>query len=321
MKSNASLFVFFLSALLASVPGLCRADVAKDFSLPSATDRSLIRLSDYSGKVILVHWWRTSCGFCQRGDPKVVALEKEYRDKGLVVIGVSDDTSDTVAAIPAYLKRYGITWPVGLNDQGEFVREIVKSHNGGETPGNYLVSRSGELTYLGLDRKPEDSDKLQQTIVRLIAEPAPEKPSIQPQELESAPDFSLLDLAGTKVSLKDFAGKPLVLNFFNTSSSDWAGAVLSKLHQDYAERGLQVVGIDLFDKPEQVQKTIDKFGIKYPVLQGDEAAQKAWIGESKAWATFFVNADGKIVKKITDSINNGLEEQVFRKYADHLLAK
>lgn len=321
MKSSTSVFVLSLTALLASAPILCHAEVVKDFSLPSATDSSLIRLSDYSGKVVLVHWWRTSCGYCQRGDPKVVALEKEYRDKGLVVIGVSDDTSDTVAAVPAYLKRYGITWPVGLNDQGEFVREIVKSHNGGETPGNYIVSRSGELTYLGLDRKPEDSDKLEQTVARLIAEPAPDKPSIQPRELESASDFSLPDLTGKKVSLKDFAGKPLVLNFFDTGSSDWAGAVLSKLHQDYAERGLQVVGIDLFDKPEQVQKTIDKYGVKYPVLQGDEAAQTEWIGESKAWATFFVNADGKIVKKITDSINNGLEDQVFRKYADSLVAK
>ena len=36
---------------------------------------------------------------------------------------------------------------------------------------------------------------------------------------------------------------------------------------------------------------------------------------------FFVNAEGKIVKKIKDSINNGLEEPVFRKYADYLLTK
>jgi peroxiredoxin len=318
MKSAIALL---LTALFAPAPILCSADVVKDFSLPSATDSSLIRLSDYSGKVILVHWWRTSCGYCQRGDPKVVALGKEYRDKGLVIIGVSDDTSDTVAEVPAYLKRYGITWPVGLNDQGEFVREIVKSHKGGETPGNYIVSRSGELTYLGLDRKPEDSDKLEQTVARLIAEPAPDQPSIQPRELESAPDFSLPDLTGKKMSLKDFAGKPLVLNFFETSTSDWAGAVLSKLHQDYGDRGLQVVGIDLFDKPDEVQKCIDKFGIKYPVLQGDESTQKAWIGSNDGWATFFVNANGKIVKKIKDSINNGLEEPVFRKYADYLLAK
>jgi hypothetical protein len=78
------------------------------------------------------------------------------------------------------------------------------------------------------------------------------------------------------------------------------------------QRGLQVVAINLFNEPEEVRRCIEKYRVKYPVLQGDEATQKAWIEESKAWATFFVNADGKIVKKIKDSINNGLEEPVFR---------
>lgn len=307
--------------MLVTPPLLCHAEPVKDFSLPSATDSSVIRLSNFSGKVVLIHWWRTSCGYCQRGDPKVVALEKTYRNKGFVVIGISDDTSDTVANVPDYLERYEITWPVGLNDQGEFVREIQKPNGGGDTPGNYIVSRSGELTYLGLDRLREDSDKLEQTVARLVAESVPEKPTIKPRELEAAPDFTLTDQTGKKVSLKDFAGKPLLVNFFDTQSADWAGGALAKLYQDYAERGLQVVGIDLFDKPEQVQECIDKYGIKYPVLQGDEATQKAWIGGSKGWATFFLNTEGKIVKRIEDSISQGLEDPVFRKYADYLVRK
>jgi peroxiredoxin len=293
MKSFVSFYALFLAALLAPSAILCRAEVIKDFTLPSATDNSLIQLSDYSGKVVLIHWWRTSCGYCQRGDPRVVALDNAYRDKGLVVIGISDDSTNTAAEIPAYLKRYGITWPVGLNDQGEFVREIKEPHHGGETPGNYVVSRSGELTYLGLDRKPEDSEKLEQTVVRLVAEPVPDKPAIQPRALDSAPDFSLADLTGKKITLKDLGGKSLVVNFFTAGSAGWAGKVLTKLNDEYAGRGLQVIGIDLFDKPEQVQKCIEKFAVKYPVLQGDLATQKAWIGNNKGWATFFVNADGR----------------------------
>src|SRR6266513_838784 len=115
MKPPLSACVLILAVILTLPVGLCRAETVKDFTLPSAMDSSVIRLSDYSGKVILLHWWRTSCGYCQRGDPKVVELEKKYRDQGLVVIGVSDDNSNTVAKIPAYLQQYGITWPVGLN--------------------------------------------------------------------------------------------------------------------------------------------------------------------------------------------------------------
>ena len=308
MRPATHLAALFLSAILVSPAILCGSEAVKDFTLPSAMDSSVIRLSDYSGKVILLHWWRTSCGYCQRADPKLVELEKKYRDRGLVVVGISDDTSNTVAEIPAYLQRYGITWPVALNDQGEFMREIVKTNRGGETPGNYLVSRSGELTYLGLNRKPEDAEKLEQTIARLLAEPVPEKPAVQPRDVQAAPDFSLPDLTGKKISLKDFAGKPLIVNFFNAGSAAWAGPVLAKLHRDYAERGLQVVGIDLFDKLETVQKSVDKVAAKYPVLQGDADTQKAWIRDRSGWATFFVSADGKIVKEIKDSINNGLED-------------
>jgi len=59
------------------------------------------------------------------------------------------------------------------------------------------------------------------------------------------------------------------------------------------QRGLQVVAINLFKTPDEVRQCIDKFAVKYPVLRGDEATQKAWIGESKAWATFFRERRGQ----------------------------
>lgn len=294
-------------------------DPVKDFTLPSARDSSLVRLSDHSGKVILINWWRTSCGFSEKESPNLVALDKKYRSRGLVILGVSDDTSETVGDVPAYLKRHNIAFPVGLNDQGEFMREI-RPKGSGDTPGNYLVSRSGELIFLGLDRSPEDWKKVEAAVVRLLDDTEPGRPAIRPRPLDTAPAFSLTDLAGKKVSLKDFGGKPLVVNFFDVES-DWAGPALTKLHKEYGDRGLQVVGINLFDKDADIRKYVQKHQVKYAILRGDEAAQKAWIGSAKPWATFFVSADGKLVKTITDAIENGLEEPVFRKYAEHLLAK
>ena len=99
-------------------------DRVKDFTLPSTTNSSLIHLSDYAGKVVLINWWRTSCTWSQAEAPKLVELYKKYHAQGLDIVGISDDNTGTVAQVPAYLKRYGITWPVGLNDQGEFMREV-----------------------------------------------------------------------------------------------------------------------------------------------------------------------------------------------------
>ena len=121
------------------------------------------------------------------------------------------------------------------------------------------------------------------------------------------------------MKLADFAGKPLVVNFFTASTCDWAGAVVSKLQRDYATRGLQVIGINLFDNEAAVRGCLSRHGATYPVLKGDQATQKAWIGGNSGWATFFVTRDGKVLKKIADSIDNGLEGAVFPKYAEYLV--
>jgi hypothetical protein len=123
------------------------------------------------------------------------------------------------------------------------------------------------------------------------------------------------------VKLASFAGKPLAVLFFNAQTCDWTGAVFAKLQNGYSSRGFQVVGIDLFDNDAQLKACVAKYGAHYPVLRGDQATQMAWIGDSKGWATFFVTPDGKVLKKIVDSIDNGIEDAVFTKYAEYMVAK
>jgi peroxiredoxin len=317
MRCSRALLVL----LLLTIPQLSYSaeNRAKDFTLPSATSKSLIHLSDYSGKVVLINWWRTSCAWSQKESPRLVELYKKYYDQGLVIIGVSDDTADTVGQVPAYMNRYAIAWPVGLNDQGEFMREI-RPLGQGDTPGNYLVSRSGEITYLGLDRNPADWPKLEETVVRALAQASPASSAVKPRELPHVPALSLPDLQGKSVNLQSFAGKPVVLNFFNSQTCDWAGAAVSKLSADYGRAGLQVIGVDLLDSDAESKACMAKYKVQYPVLRGDQATQTAWIGGSKAWATFFITPDGKVLKKIEDSIDNGLEGPVFSKYAEYMLA-
>jgi peroxiredoxin len=317
MRCSRALMLLLLSTI--SQVSFSAENRAKDFTLPSVTDTSLIHLSDYSGKVVLVNWWRTSCPWSQEESPRLVELYKQYRDKGLVVIGVSDDTADTVAQVPAYLKRYGINWPVGLNDQAEFMRDI-RPLGQGDTPGNYLVSRSGEITYLGLDRNPGDWPKVEEAVVRALGQPSPASPAVKPQELPGVLPLSLPDLQGKLVNIRSFAGKPLVVNFFNAQTCDWAGAAVSKLYAEYGRAGLQVIGVDLFDSDADSKACMTKYKVQYPVLRGDQATQMAWVGGSKAWGTFFITTDGKVLKKIVDSIDNGLEGPVFSKYVEYMLA-
>jgi len=313
-------FILLVFFFLVSTRIFSAGTPVKDFTLPSATDGRLLHLADFSGKVVLINFWRTSCSDSRRESPKLVDLYRKHHDKGLEIFGVSDDTFDSVAQIPAYLKQYGITWPIGLNDQGEFMRELRPADMGG-TPANFIVSRSGDVTALGKDLNEETWKKVEAAVVHALSEPPPAHPIISQRELTVAPPFSLSDLQGKTVKMANFAGKPLVVNFFTSNSCDWTGAVISKLHRDYASRGLQVVGVDLFDSDDAIRQCTGKYGAKYVVLRGDQATQMAWIGENKGWATFFITPDGRVLKKIADSIEKGIEDPVFTKYVEYLVKK
>lgn len=309
-----------LCVLVLSVAALQAESPAKDFAIPSVRDNSLVRLSDYGGKVVLINWWRTNCPWSQAEAPRLAALYKKYQPKGFVILGISDDTSDSVAHVPAYLKKYGITWPVGYNDQAEFMRDI-RPLGQGDTPGNYLVTRSGTITYLGLDRTPEAWQRLESAVSKAIGEAAPTGPTVAKREPAPASDFDLADLSGRHIRLKDLRGRPALVNFFNARQTcDWAEPAVTRVNQTYQSRGFQVIGIDVGgDDDASIKQCKAKHSMSFPILHGTDQVQQAWIGGNSAWAAFFVTSDGKVFKMIRDSIDNGLEGVVFPRYAEYLL--
>src|SRR3982751_831730 len=61
-----------------------------------------VRLADYKGKVILLNFWATWCGPCQAEIPELVNTYAEYKDRGVVILGMSiDDTAETLRAYAA----------------------------------------------------------------------------------------------------------------------------------------------------------------------------------------------------------------------------
>lgn len=69
-----------------------------------------VRLSDYKGKVLLVNFWATWCGPCKTELPDLIALYDEYKDKGLVVLGISAD--DDAETLKAFSSEWKINYPV-----------------------------------------------------------------------------------------------------------------------------------------------------------------------------------------------------------------
>jgi thiol-disulfide isomerase/thioredoxin len=71
-----------------------------------------VRLADYKGKVVLLNVWATWCGPCQTEIPELIEAYNKYKDKGVIVLGVSlDDTPETLRA---YAPKKQINYPILL---------------------------------------------------------------------------------------------------------------------------------------------------------------------------------------------------------------
>ena len=86
---------------------------AKDFRVSSPDNRPL-NLADFKGKVIFLNFWATWCKPCEEEMPGMERLYRKYKDKGLVVLAISQD-ADGADAVPPFVKKHGLTFPIGLD--------------------------------------------------------------------------------------------------------------------------------------------------------------------------------------------------------------
>jgi cytochrome c biogenesis protein CcmG/thiol:disulfide interchange protein DsbE len=69
-----------------------------------------VKMADYKGKVVLLNFWATWCGPCKVEIPAFVELYDRYKDKGLIIVGVSVD--DSPEQLQAFMKEYKMNYPV-----------------------------------------------------------------------------------------------------------------------------------------------------------------------------------------------------------------
>ena len=147
---NLALAVLFLAVLLAWVftgfqplfrtVTMERAGFAKSPAWQlKALDGQLVKSSDFAGKVVILDFWATWCAPCKAEIPGFIELQREFGDRGLVVVGVSVDDQGS-QAVEDFAARMGINYPIVLGDVG-----LMKDFGGTAIPTTVVLDRSGTI--------------------------------------------------------------------------------------------------------------------------------------------------------------------------------
>lgn len=129
---------FFLQAVSAQ---LRKGQEAPAIDLPNMQD-SIVSLSSFKGKVVLVDFWASWCRPCRRSNPGLVKLYKEFKDQGLEIISVSIDQGK-MAWLDAV--KEDKLQHVQLIDSRGSKSEVLNNYEVQVVPTQYLIDKEGYL--------------------------------------------------------------------------------------------------------------------------------------------------------------------------------
>ncbi len=138
---------------------------------------------------------------------------------------------------------------------------------------------------------------------------------IDPLHSGPAPAFTLQSLDGQTVSLADFKGGPVVVNFWGA----WCEPcrlqlpLLAEMRRRFP--AVPIVGILFREDPEVGRAVVREGDVTWPTLvdPGEQVAQA--YGVDGAPATFFIRPDGTIAGDLLGPVSTGILQKQFLKIA------
>lgn len=134
-----------------------------------STDGKTHTNASLKGKVVLFDFWATWCGPCKAISPMIEKLHKEFKSKGVMVVGANvwerngSKTQTDGSNAKAYAKEHGYTYPMTYANEDLATKLKIEG-----IPTLILMDKTGKVreVYLGFD--PKDEGKLRASIKNLL---------------------------------------------------------------------------------------------------------------------------------------------------------
>jgi peroxiredoxin len=252
-------------------------------------DGRAVTAKDLRHKIVIIHFWATWCGPCLASIPTNNEIWNEYRDRGVVVMGVCSSRSGQ-ERMEEVARNRQIAYPVARDPRVASAEAWRVQY----WPTYAVIDRQGMVRAVGVRR-----DKLRDAVEKLLAEPQPESPKDEPA-LVQAPDESIpaewregddehrkvltelengplppLKLShwmnSQPIDLASLKGKVVLLHFWtNKPGTGLKGLALTReLARRYEREGLVIIGIYSGPDLAQFSELVERHKIEYPVATDD----------------------------------------------------
>ncbi|MBS1787799.1 MAG: redoxin domain-containing protein [Acidobacteria bacterium] len=132
---------------------------AVSFSLADLNGKQF-SMGKLRGKIVVIDFWASWCGPCRETMPHVEKLHKDFKDKGVIVIGINDEE---IADAKRFVQKYGYTFPTLMDAEGS----VSKQYGIQAIPQTFVIDRDGKIAahFLGTGQE----ENLRQTVKELLA--------------------------------------------------------------------------------------------------------------------------------------------------------